>query len=72
MVPKLQTVISDNEVETETKQVKSKLYYIKYFNSYTDLELEHIIVATSRSETIFGDIVIGFNTLDTIYNIQHK
>lgn len=64
--PKLQTAIADDEVEI--KPIKSKLYYIKYFNSNTDSELKHVIVATSRPETIFGDIAIGYNSLDTRYN----
>jgi len=64
--PVLQTAIADDEVET--KPVKSKLYYIKYLNSNINSELKYVIVATSRPETIFGDVAIGYNPLDTRYN----
>ena len=67
--PILQTAIADDEVETKT--IKSKLYYIKYFNSNTNSELKYIIIATSRPETIFGDVAIGFNSLDVKYNNIH-
>lgn len=60
--PLLQTAIADDEVET--KVTKSKLYYIKYYNS---TKTSYVTVATSRPETLFGDVAIGFNSLDTRY-----
>lgn len=58
----LQTAISDLEVEQ--KEVPSKLYYLKYYlvnsNSY-------IPVATTRPETIFGDVAIAVNPEDQRY-----
>jgi valyl-tRNA synthetase len=59
--PVLQTAIADEEVET--KEIKSKLYYIKY---YLDND-NFVTVATSRPETIFGDIAIAYNPLDERY-----
>jgi valyl-tRNA synthetase len=60
--PVLQTAIADDEVET--KACKSKLYWIKYFNTN---KTKYVVVATSRPETLFGDVAIGFNNLDVRY-----
>ncbi len=60
--PQLQSAIADDEVET--KPCKSKLYWIKYFNSD---KTKSVTVATSRPETLFGDVAIGFNDQDTRY-----
>jgi valyl-tRNA synthetase len=62
--PVLQSAIADDEVET--KSTRSKLYYIKYFNSNDPTK--YIVVATSRPETIFGDVAIGFNPEDIRYS----
>lgn len=59
--PVLQTAIADEEVES--KEIKSKLYYIKY---YLDKD-NFVSVATSRPETIFGDIAIAYNPEDERY-----
>lgn len=47
---KLQTVLSD--IEVVHKQVKGKLYYVKYWNAH---KTATITVATTRPETIFAD-----------------
>lgn len=63
----LQTAISDEEVES--KPIKSKLYYLKYYLNDTD----YVTVATSRPETIFGDTAVCFNTTDERYiNLNNK
>ncbi|ADQ06965.1 valyl-tRNA synthetase [Caldicellulosiruptor hydrothermalis 108] len=60
--PTCHTTISDAEVEYEEK--KGKLYYIKYpakDNSY------HIVVATTRPETMLGDTAVAVNPNDQRY-----
>ncbi len=53
---KHQTSLSD--VETETKEMTDKLYYIKY---------GPVTVATVRPETIFGDVAVAVNPTDERY-----
>jgi valyl-tRNA synthetase len=57
-----QTALSDEEVIY--KEIKSKLYYIKY---YVDGGKEYITVATSRPETIFADLAVCVNPNDIRY-----
>ncbi|WPX07645.1 valine--tRNA ligase [Caldicellulosiruptor danielii] len=60
--PTCHTTISDAEVEYEEKQ--GKLYYIKYpakDNSY------HVVVATTRPETMLGDTAVAVNPNDRRY-----
>lgn len=52
--PRCQTVLSDLEVEY--KDIVWKLYYIKYYNPEKS---DFITVATSRPETMFGDVAIA-------------
>ncbi len=60
---KLQTAISD--IEVIRKEVKTKLYYIKY---YTDSKFKKFItVATTRPETMFGDVCIFVHPDDKRY-----
>ena len=61
--PNCNTALSDIEVIYEDK--KSKLYYIKYYleNSKT----EYLIVATTRPETLFGDLAVAVNPKDKRY-----
>ncbi|MGL4950572.1 MAG: valine--tRNA ligase [Mycoplasma sp.] len=60
---KLQTAISD--IEVIHKPVFSKLYYIKY---YLDNKFKkYLEVATSRPETMFGDVCIFVNPTDKKY-----
>ncbi|WP_343187624.1 valine--tRNA ligase [Buchnera aphidicola (Periphyllus koelreuteriae)] len=64
----LQTVISDLEVNN--KNVKTTMWYIKYFFSSKKNILNkknYIIVATTRPETIFGDVAIAINPKDKRY-----
>ncbi len=53
---KHQTSLSD--VETETKEMADKLYYLKY---------GPLTVATVRPETMFGDVAVAVNPTDARY-----
>ena len=55
----LKTAISDLEVDQ--REVNSKIYYIKYPIDGTD---KFITIATTRPETMFGDIAIAVNPKD--------
>ena len=52
--PKLQTAVSDLEVET--KEIKGNLWYFKYPIQNSD---EFITVATTRPETMLGDTAVA-------------
>jgi valyl-tRNA synthetase len=58
------TAISDIEVEYENE--KSKLWYIKY--NFTNDKNQYIVIATTRPETIFGDVALAVNPDDKRYN----
>ena len=60
--PKLQTAVSDLEVEREEEQVS--LYYFKYRLKDSD---EFIPVATTRPETILGDTAVAVHPEDERY-----
>ena len=57
------TALSDEEVIF--KEVNSKLYYIKY--PFADGSNQFIMVATTRPETILGDVAICVNPADERY-----
>ena len=58
--PKLQTAISD--VEVESLPLKSAMYYFQY--PLEDKKGEFITIATSRPETVFGDVAIAVHPED--------
>ena len=60
------TALSDDEVTY--KENMGKMYYLKYKFADNDNENEYLTVATTRPETIFGDVAIAFNPLDERYN----
>lgn len=60
--PKLESVISDIEVEYE--EVTEKMYYINYFVSGSDKEL---LVATTRPETMLADQALAVHPKDKRY-----
>ena len=60
--PKLQTAISDLEVINET--VQGSLWHIKY--PVTDSS-EHLVIATTRPETMFGDSAVAVHPDDERY-----
>ena len=63
--PKCLTSISDLEVETE--QIKGKLFHILYPFDLKDLAKGGLTVATTRPETMFGDIAVAVNPNDGRY-----
>jgi valyl-tRNA synthetase len=61
--PRCQSALSDLEVEHETK--KGSLWHIKYpLSGKTD---EFLIVATTRPETLFGDVAVAVHPEDERY-----
>ena len=60
--PRCHTALSDLEVEHE--EAKGKLYYIRY--DFADEE-GHIVVATTRPETLLGDTAVAVNPEDERY-----
>jgi valyl-tRNA synthetase len=64
--PSALTALSDEEVEY--REVQSKLYYIKYnLDGITLNDKPYIVVATTRPETILGDVAICANPNDERY-----
>lgn len=60
--PVLKTVVSDQEVIHKEEQ--GKLYHITYFVSGSDAE---VVVATTRPETILGDVAVAVHPKDKRY-----
>ncbi|KPU27741.1 valyl-tRNA synthetase [Caloranaerobacter sp. TR13] len=60
--PSCKTAISDAEVEHEEKQ--GKLWHIKYPVKDSD---EYIVIATTRPETMLGDVAVAVNPQDERY-----
>ncbi|MCP2520934.1 valine--tRNA ligase [Candidatus Aminicenantes bacterium AC-335-A11] len=60
--PRCETVLSD--IEVVHKEVKAKLYYIKYPIVDSD---EFIVVATTRPETMLGDTAVAVHPDDKRY-----
>ncbi|MFL1781066.1 Valine--tRNA ligase [Candidatus Hepatincolaceae symbiont of Richtersius coronifer] len=58
----LQTAISDLEVET--KETPGYYYYLKYYLSESN---EYLVIATTRPETLFGDVAVAVNKADPRY-----
>jgi valyl-tRNA synthetase len=64
--PRCQTALSDEESEHE--ELKGFLYYIKYPVKNSS---EHIVVATTRPETMLGDTAVAINPNDKRYKKLH-
>ena len=60
---KLETAISDLEIVN--KEEKGKLWYLRY--RLEEDQSRHILVATSRPETIFADVAVAVNPEDERY-----
>lgn len=61
-----QTAVSDEEVIH--KEVKSKLYYIKYFISHNGVATDQFVtIATTRPETIMADVAVCVHPEDERY-----
>ena len=71
--PRCQTALSDEE--SQHKDVEGMLYYIKYKikegsgpkGQGTKSDEEHVVVATTRPETMLGDVAIAVNPKDKRY-----
>ncbi|OQA44506.1 MAG: Valine--tRNA ligase [Parcubacteria group bacterium ADurb.Bin305] len=61
--PKHKTALSDLEVKYETEE--GKLYFIKY--NFTNNSERYLEVATTRPETIPGDLALAVNPKDSRY-----
>ena len=61
--PQLLTAVSDLEVER--RECDGKFYYINY--PIVDREGEYLTVATTRPETMFGDVALAVNPKDERY-----
>ncbi len=60
--PRCQTALSDEEVQH--KDVTGHLYHLKYAIEGTD---RHVTIATTRPETMLGDVAIGYHPSDERY-----
>ncbi len=60
--PALQTVLSDQEVIH--KEEKGKMYHITYFVAWSDNE---VVIATTRPETLLGDVAVAVHPKDKRY-----
>ena len=65
--PQAKTAVSDEEVIY--REVKSKLYYVRYRVRDKD---EWITIATTRPETILGDTAVAVNPGDKRYKKYHN
>lgn len=63
--PKCLTSLSDLEVESE--QIKGKLFHVLYPFDLKDLSKGGLTVATTRPETMYGDIAVCVNPNDGRY-----
>ena len=57
-----QTALSDDEVEKEEE--KGKMYYIRY--PFADDASQFVLVATTRPETLFGDVAVAVHPKDSV------
>lgn len=64
--PQAKTALSDEEVIH--KEVQSKLYFVKYMIEGED---NHIVIATTRPETILGDTAVCVNPMDERFKTFH-
>ncbi|MDR3012673.1 MAG: valine--tRNA ligase [Chitinispirillales bacterium] len=66
--PRCRTALSDEEAEH--KELNGKLYHLKY--PYEDGS-GHVSVATTRPETMLGDVAVAVNPADDRYrDVKHK
>ena len=65
---KLETVISDLEVEH--RLIKSKKWFIRYpiIKNTKNINIKYLLVATTRPETLLGDTALAINPKDDKYN----
>ncbi len=61
--PKLESALSD--IEVEHKEIKGTLYHIRY--PFTDNSTDGLVVATTRPETLLGDVAVAVHPDDERY-----
>jgi valyl-tRNA synthetase len=61
--PKLQTALSD--IEVENLPIQGLMYYFRY--PFADHKDEFLTIATSRPETVFGDVAVAVHPEDERY-----
>ncbi|MBU0679097.1 MAG: valine--tRNA ligase [Verrucomicrobia bacterium] len=64
--PRCQTALSDEE--SEHQDMGGKLYYIRYPVTGGSRK-DHVIVATTRPETLLGDVAVAVNPRDERYKV---
>lgn len=62
--PRCKTALSDEE--SEHKEHAGKLYYLRY--PVKDNPRKHVVVATTRPETMLGDVAVAVNPRDERYS----
>ena len=58
--PRCRTALSDEE--SEHRNLDAKLYYVRY--PVAGRQKKHVVVATTRPETMFGDVAVAVNPRD--------
>ena len=58
---------SFSDLEVESTEQEGMLYHIRYALTTPTAETTHIVVATTRPETLFGDVAVMVNPKDTRY-----
>lgn len=61
--PKTQTALSDDEIEYEEKE--SFLWFFRY--PFADDDTKYIVIATTRPETLLGDVAVAVSLSDSRY-----
>jgi valyl-tRNA synthetase len=61
------TALSDDEVEVTEGGEPGNLWYIRYPLVEPEGELTHLVVATTRPETLFGDVAVAVHPDDQRY-----
>ena len=64
--PQIQTAVSDLEVVHEERP--GKLYYVRYKLAEASAGEDSIVIATTRPETILGDVAVAVNPGDARYS----
>ncbi|MCQ9206965.1 MAG: valine--tRNA ligase [Omnitrophica bacterium] len=62
--PRCRTALSDEEAQH--RDVDGMMYYIRY-PIETEKSMDHVVVATTRPETMLGDVAVCVNPKDTRY-----
>jgi valyl-tRNA synthetase len=61
------TALSDDEVEVTEGGESGHLWYIRYPLVEPEDDIQHVVLATTRPETLFGDVAVAVNPEDIRY-----